>query len=298
MYEMRNEAKPVVDYASLINVCRNRCRGLSADWDETKVKLLVDAGARYDELANVQKLNSIRRISARSFSRDEREHLLHLYETQVGKPTGRARNVRDEIMRRAGGRCLFCSYQKPSELDHYLPKHTYQEFSIFPPNLIPTCHECNHMKLEYTSCDENAQFVHPYFDDFDDCEWLEAHCDYSFDSEITIRYCVKEAPREISLTLLNRLKFQFDYLQLGPRYSIEAMLELGDIEDLLRGIFKKGGSGEICAEMKQRAASSTRRFKNGWKAAMYKCASDDERFCLMTWKNRRLTDSITGFGEA
>ena len=42
--------------------------------------------------------------------------------------------------------CPICGHGFASELDHYVPREKYCEFSLHLWNLIPLCHDCNHNK--------------------------------------------------------------------------------------------------------------------------------------------------------
>ena len=55
----------------------------------------------------------------------------------------------------------------PNTLDHYLPKGSYPEFAIAPPNLTPMCDICQGEKLDRTlDGDDQRLFLQPYFDQF------------------------------------------------------------------------------------------------------------------------------------
>ncbi len=75
--------------------------------------------------------------------------------------------------------CPYCSLQiNPYEIDHYLPRSVYPEYSIFTLNLVPSCPECNSRlkKTNYKTSNNIRAFIHPYFDEsiiekcFLDCE--------------------------------------------------------------------------------------------------------------------------------
>jgi len=61
--------------------------------------------------------------------------------------------------------CPMCGGQIGSHLDHYLPRKDYPEFSVFTPNLVPACAECNSgNKRAIYQGDTDERFLHPYFD--------------------------------------------------------------------------------------------------------------------------------------
>lgn len=58
-----------------------------------------------------------------------------------------------EALKKANGgkvlMCPICGLTECSEMDHYIPRSLYQEYSSHTSNLIPLCHECNHDKHEH-----------------------------------------------------------------------------------------------------------------------------------------------------
>lgn len=55
----------------------------------------------------------------------------------------------DEVEQNNGGRmlkCPICGVEKCAHLDHYVPREKMPEFSVFTPNLIPLCYDCNEKK--------------------------------------------------------------------------------------------------------------------------------------------------------
>ncbi|WP_193166133.1 hypothetical protein [Microbulbifer hainanensis] len=62
--------------------------------------------------------------------------------------------------------CPMCGSLKTGTIDHYLPKETYPEMSVFSMNLVPAC-DCNTRRGELTKgVDENERLAHPYYDEF------------------------------------------------------------------------------------------------------------------------------------
>lgn len=64
--------------------------------------------------------------------------------------------------------CPYCGKPGPPQtLDHVLPRVNFPEFSLFAPNLIPCCGDCNRNKEEYTWDGTGVRyFLHPYIDNF------------------------------------------------------------------------------------------------------------------------------------
>lgn len=101
---------------------------------------------KFDEYTNkirpfrLEKLNKPLELT-----KEEKFTIRHLYES--GKDI-RAR-IWNELIKINGGKqikCPLCGERYITELDHYVPREIYPEFSIHCLNLIPLCHDCNHQK--------------------------------------------------------------------------------------------------------------------------------------------------------
>jgi len=67
--------------------------------------------------------------------------------------------------------CPVCGSPVTGDLDHYLPRRKYPEFSIMRANLVPACTHCNSGGKRMTVHGEEPQrFIHPYFDKWADQE--------------------------------------------------------------------------------------------------------------------------------
>lgn len=61
-------------------------------------------------------------------------------------------------------KCPICELRDTTDLDHYVPRQLFPEFSIHSSNLILTCHECNNKKL-LLWCDNGKRlFFNAYYD--------------------------------------------------------------------------------------------------------------------------------------
>lgn len=77
-----------------------------------------------------------------------------------------ARQIYDYIKTSSGSVCPFCcGVNKPNQVDHFLPKAHYPQFSVAPDNLIPACQYCNEdFKKQYYAETKLEQIIQPYFD--------------------------------------------------------------------------------------------------------------------------------------
>ena len=132
----------------------------------------------------------------------------------------KGRDIYEHILLLADdGICPYCMYGDVSTVDHYLPKAHFIEYAITPLNLLPSCYECNTMKLDLRKLEENKMFINPYCDDLTEIRWLECKVvDRMF--PITFKFNVKEDIENIILK--ERLVEHFDILSLGKLYATKA----------------------------------------------------------------------------
>lgn len=74
-----------------------------------------------------------------------------------------------EALKRANGSevlmCPICGLDACSEMDHYLPRSIFHEFSSHTNNLIPLCHDCNQDKHDYWLNSKGERyFFNAFFD--------------------------------------------------------------------------------------------------------------------------------------
>ena len=61
--------------------------------------------------------------------------------------------------------CPICGLEECSEMDHYLPRSLFHEFSSHTSNLIPLCHACNQEKHDYWLNSKGERyFFNAFFD--------------------------------------------------------------------------------------------------------------------------------------
>lgn len=82
-------------------------------------------------------------------------------------------------------KCPYCTINRPNTLDHYFDKADYPEFSVFLPNLIPCCSECNTAKgTKIFDTVKTRKYIHFYFDPIPSYQFLFVN--FTFDSNSAI----------------------------------------------------------------------------------------------------------------
>lgn len=77
-----------------------------------------------------------------------------------------ARKVYDVLLNSAKEKCPFCGgIGTPRNLDHFLPKSRFPQFSVLPRNLVPSCRDCNmDGKAQDFARRAEDQVIQPYLD--------------------------------------------------------------------------------------------------------------------------------------
>lgn len=139
-------------------------------------------------------------------------------------------------------KCAYCGHAVPRQLDHYLPRGRYVEFSFLPINLIPSCANCNAVDAKgskYPTSPDDT-FFHPYFDDPDDGRWLFVEMSVD-DDGLRIAYHVQR-PDNWKLDKFKRVNYTFKTLRLSVTYAQDAICRIRSIYGQLLKICEKEGS--------------------------------------------------------
>lgn len=202
---------------------------------------------------------------------DELKELYTYY--MVKRPVGR--KAYDKIMAVAQEQCPFCGgIGYPRNLDHYLPKKYFPQFSITPHNLIPACRDCNmDGKATNYAKKEEEQIVHPYLDEdiFFEHQWIFA--DYEEGQPGQITYYVN-APDHWEESETRRVEEHFRAFELARIYERMASSHLGELLPQLSSMLERfPEQPELINEILLNPVIENTEFKNHWKRIMYQAIS-------------------------
>lgn len=205
----------------------------------------------------------------------QKSDMEYLYSGGLAKSGGRY--IYDAIMGAAPySRCPYCGHRRVRQLDHFLPKSKYPAFSVTPLNLIPSCSDCNKDKLAGDATQLEDLPLHPYYDNVNQQAWLRAEL---LEEPTAVFMFNVDDDCDLSATSIQRLKSQFDNLNLSELYTTEANEELASIRLNLRRILDEVGQAGVRAFLEDAALSSEHHQRNSWKTAMYRAASRSDWFC-------------------
>lgn len=282
---MHSIPKPNIDFAELFTKCADTKQKPTSDNLLSKLSVIEVAAHEYESNASNSSLHKLKPMPPATLNPVTLDNLKDLYSTQMVNKSGRARIHYDKILADAKkNHCCFCSDGDPTEIDHFLPKSIFPEFSILPINLVPACHRCNKLKINHTPTSCADTYIHPYYEEYKDIIWLEARLDFSSGNYPTAIYQISSNLQSNSHNLTKRIEHQFSKLQLNQRYSQKAAGEILDIEQRLRKLSKRRSGSELVKHhLSEEASSRAVVNKNSWQTALYKCLSLDSHFISMKW---------------
>lgn len=194
--------------------------------------------------------------------------------TQAG---GKLEPIRTSLMRNVE-HCPICGITGPRELDHYLPQSGYRPLAIYVRNLVPLCHDCNHSKSAQEAGQPEQQFVHPYFEELPDVQFLRATVTIA-NGALTIDYDINPTA-DLPGILPARLSFQLERLKLNQRFQREINTYLTSHTVMLATTFEAGGSETVSAFLNRQANVERRAFhRNHWRPVLLGALADHQGFC-------------------
>ena len=220
--------------------------------------------------------------------------LLHVLHTMIGEPS--PQGVYDDLYRLYDNdlvplagvrhyvymglrqlaqvlRCPLCSQRDVATLDHYLPRATYPEFSVFPRNLVPCCWMCNLKKGTHVPAGSNEQLFHPYYDNWSTFHLLRADVQIGTYVDVLFYIDSSAAPAEVA----ERAEFHLSRLVLDELYTANAASELRSRKLKFRKEFLAGGAYGLRRDLQDEAASCSAD-PNTWRSALYRALADSAPF--------------------
>lgn len=224
---------PMSSYLDMLTLCRNGITGNAGLLQNVNSvsNVLQQQAEQYEASATTGELYTILPLARPKddpmvVGHLKKSDLVKLYDNYVVVKSKPARAVYDALMVAANDKCPFCGgIGRPRNLDHYLPKAHYPQFSIVPVNLVPSCRDCNmDGKGQAFATVASDQVLQPYLDDdrFFSEQWLFArYRPGAADEPGVIEYFVSP-PQNWEPIDKQRVKKHFDDFDLGLRFSKEA----------------------------------------------------------------------------
>ncbi|WP_300574400.1 hypothetical protein [Phenylobacterium sp.] len=163
-----------------------------------------------------------------------RENLSKMWERKPAQAARLFAAMKDSLPKEDRSLCPFCNLSEDPELDHYLPKGEYPEFSLFSRNLVPICGVCNkHKGVVVRSSAGDRVILFPPYDLTVEGVFLTMSIQYGA-SALASKYEIS-AHTGLTAHVLGILKRHFARLQLARRFEARANAQLAMLVRTVRG---------------------------------------------------------------
>ncbi|WP_280424411.1 HNH endonuclease [Nocardia carnea] len=178
------------------------------------------------------------------------------------------------------GKCAYCHQLRATEVDHYLPKSRFGEFSVYSPNLVPICRKCNGIKLNrYRLTGGGRRYLHPYFDNLREGSVQFLNALVVVDQVVTVEFGLIR-PAGMSSDVWKVLRHQFEELNLAVRYMEDAAETIAGMVDVFYSHFDGGGAVEISRQLNKEKVSRERVYgPNHWWPVTLGALARSSEFC-------------------
>jgi hypothetical protein len=272
--------KPACTYKSVVDSCKLGITGnasLLEKLGESEEHLQTKAN-EYIALATLEELYKVSPIPSSNKSDPivigslHKSELLKLYDQYFVKQNKPGRKIYDALIAAAQERCAFCGgIGRPRNLDHYLPKAHFPQFSILPVNLVPSCRDCNmEGKGEQFAANEEERVLQPYLDNdrYFNEQWISARLTIGNGGEPGVLEYFVQPPEHWSRTQKKRVEKHFNDFELGLRFSKEAGSRLIIFLDQIKALVRIPIELEVAKSTILQPAIDRAPFVNHWERVM------------------------------
>lgn len=244
---------------------------------ENEEAMFHDWSLRYTEHLERAELYNFA-ANQRVFGQLTAEDIEKLYPGYFARDKKPARDIYDAIKNEASGECPLCGgLGFPENLDHYLPKKQFSQFSVLPLNLVPACRDCNMgAKGQAYAVKADDQAINPYESatHFFDEQWIYARYDPTNTDEPGVLAYYVNPPEHWSESDKARVHFHFDTFELARKYSVKAAQELPFVLRQIQAWIDRNISYDDIKELLFVPVIDSSPFINQWKRCMYQALCD------------------------
>ncbi|MGY8770739.1 MAG: HNH endonuclease [Pirellulales bacterium] len=245
---------------------------------------IIAVEAQYIAAASGGKLHTIHPINGgkaddpdviKTVKKSELIKVYNQYFVAAEKP---ARKIYNALLNSAKEKCPFCGgIGSPRNLDHFLPKAHFPQFSILPRNLIFACRDCNmDGKADDFAANEEDQIIQPYLDNdrFFLEQWIFANYKAgNKDEPGEFEYYVL-APDAWAEVNKQRVRKHFEDFSLAKRYATKAAERLGTVLIQIKSMEQLGlNNREIKSVLEPEVNNAL--FVNHWQKGMFQALIDE-----------------------
>ncbi|MBQ0798301.1 MAG: HNH endonuclease [Porticoccaceae bacterium] len=245
----------------------------------TSKESLTDAGIKYTSAIDTGELYTILPVNTNEnndpvvINTLKKNELVKAYDQYFRPRKKPARKIYDALLNAALDKCPFCGgIGTPRNLDHFLPKAHYPQFSVLPHNLVPSCRDCNmDGKAENFAKNAEEQIIQPYSDNerFFIEQWVFAKYIASSDGEPGEFEYHTSPPEGWSEVDKQRVQKHFDDFNLAKRYATKAAEQLGTVLSQINSMEQENIDISVIQSVLLQPGIDAAQFPNHWQKGMY-----------------------------
>ncbi|WP_317204185.1 HNH endonuclease signature motif containing protein [Janthinobacterium sp.] len=283
---MMRLSEPEYDFAATLDECIGGVTGKKAFKEKIVAARsdLLQAGTAYIAAGNAGELYAIAPIDTTMDKNPVvvgslvKSELVNLYEYYFLNKEKASRTTYDKLLNSAHEQCPFCGgIGTPRNLDHFLPKAHFPQFSTFPQNLVPSCRDCNMdgKAVDFARRVED-QLIQPYVDHdrFFTTQWIFAKCILDATKRPTSIHYFVAPPQGWDQVHKYRVQKHFDDFGLAKRYSVKAAQLLETTLGQISGLQKWGMSAAAISGAILTPGIDNAPFVNHWQKGMFQALRD------------------------
>lgn len=175
--------------------------------------------------------------------------------------------------------CPICGIDTVSELDHFLPRSEFKPLAIYSRNLVPSCHDCNHIKLAGFGevAEGELTLIHAYFDELPNIHFLEAKIDISEGGLVATFQVLDDV--DLAEGLSHRLAHQIKTLELNDRYEKEINIYLMSHATGVHLEHARSGKAGVRKFLRTQARIEEQKlYSNHWRPTLLRALSRHDEF--------------------
>lgn len=218
-----------------------------------------------------RRLPNVHLLKPLAVTQAERDALIDGYEGRTVAIKRRLAAMVESLPAANADLCPYCSLDQNPDLDHFLPKARFPEFSLHARNLIPICTPCNRKKLNAVKTQNGDRvLLNPAFEPTIDLPILAATVAYP-GGQVAANYFLNDQgqlpPEERAVA-----QRHFDRLGLAGRYRARAHGYLASLKAGLAGTSDNVKTQTLNAKLQGAAFGKA---INDWEPALMRAIGAD-----------------------
>ncbi|MGA2506915.1 MAG: hypothetical protein ABSF80_05505 [Chitinispirillaceae bacterium] len=132
-------------------------------------------------------------------------------------------------------RCPYCQLNFANTWDHFLPREEFPDYSVFHPNLIRSCHDCNDTKKIFHVI-PSRKTLHPYYDNL---SFQYLRCSIDLKTTLFATYYIETSSSDelFDPYVAGIVHEHFNLFGLERKFRSEASRKLSDFYIAVKNVF-------------------------------------------------------------